>query len=329
MDLFRDPKTRAVALYGLRIQMADRLAPPYADCHTGSRPDEWYVRYCNIVMGLGVRGYDPPLGIRGRGLVNDCMDAFPNTAARPAAAAGENTLGLRTFFDQAGVLISRPGPNGPCRLTASIKAGGNGNHSHNDIGSFVIQLGREFMAGEPGGPKRYTAKTFSAQRYEIGVISAFGHPVPVLAGQEQLVAVKVHPKVLATKFTDAQDVMVIDMAPAYAVSGLTKFTRTFQFSRAGQGRVSIEDSIAFSSPQDIEMALPTAGAWQKSGDNAFHIEMGGEKIRVDVQTPDGFDVAAADIEESSPAATRIGMKLKRPVQSTTLRMTFMPAGGSS
>lgn len=327
VDLFRDPRIRAVALYGLRVQMADRMAPPYSDCHTGSRPDDWIVRYCNLTLGLGVRGYDPPLGIRTQGLVTCCMDAFPNAAARPAAAAGENTMGPRSYFQRAGILISRPGSNGACRLTASIKAGGNGNHSHNDIGSFIVQLGNEFMAGEPGGPRRYTAKTFSAQRYDIPVIGSFGHPVPVLAGKFQLDATKVKPRVLRTEFTEAQDEMVIDLTPAYDAPGLKKLVRTFRFSREGQGSVVVEDQIEFTAPQPVELALPTAGSWKKAGDRVLEITKGRERIRVGIQTPDGYEVEAKEIDESSPVATRIGIKLKKPVQSATVRMAFVPADG--
>ncbi len=325
IDSFNDPKIRAIALFGFRIQMADSIAPPYADCHTGSRPDDWFVRYCNLTLGLGVRGYDPPLRVRLGNLNTACMDAFPNsTSVRKLAGPGENTVGPRSYFDKVGVLICRPMADSTNKLNASIKAGGNGNHSHNDVGSFIVQLGKELLVGEPGGPKHYSADTFSAKRYQSKILNSFGHPVPVIAGKLQVDATKIHPKVIQTNFTPAQDEIVIDMTCAYDEPSLKKLIRTFRYSREGAGSVIVEDMVVFDSPQSFEISLPTHAKWKQTGERVIEFSSGGEAIRAGIQTPDGFDVASEEIENSSPACTRIGLKLKKPVQSATIRMAFVP-----
>lgn len=329
INLFDTPKIRNVALYGLRVQMNDQQAPPYADCHSGSKPDQWLVRYCNLVLGLGVRGYEPPLSVRQGNLNTMCMDSFPNSANKPVAGVTDQVLGPRSFFNAAGVLVCRPGTNESCKLAASIKAGGNGNHSHNDVGSFVVQLGKEQLVGEPGGPKHYNADTFSSKRYTFKILNSFSHPVPVIAGKLQEVATKLHPKVLKTNYSDMQDEIAIDMTTAYAVPELTSYVRTFRFNREGQGSVIVEDSFQFKSPQTVEMSLPTHAKWKQSGDRVFEFGTGANVIKCGIQTPDGFDVASEEIADSSPVCTRIGLTLKKPVESATIRMAFVPAASDS
>lgn len=327
VDLFQNAKIRNVALYGLRIQLLDRLAPPYSDCRSGTRPDDWLVRYSNIALGLGVRGYDPPLPVRKGHLLSACMDAFPfsTPASASAASKGENDLGPRSYFNRAGVLVCRPATGSTSRLSASIKAGGNGNHSHNDIGSFVIQLGKEQLVGDPGGPRAYNNRTFGPLRYTFSLFSSIGHPVPVVAGKTQREAPKVHPKVLRVDFTDKEDVMSIDLATAYDVPELKKLVRTFRYQREGSGSVVIEDEFEFASPQAFEWALPTAANWQRKGDRVYEFSRGNETLRAGFQTPDGFEECVEKIADSTPESTRIGLKLRNPLAAGIVRVAFVPA----
>jgi hypothetical protein len=76
---------------------------------------------------------------------------FPIPSARHDKAVGGGELvGLRTYYADYGVLVSRPAPGGNMGVT--IKAGGNRSHSHNDIGSFSIGLRDTQILGDPGGP---------------------------------------------------------------------------------------------------------------------------------------------------------------------------------
>lgn len=328
VDLFSNGKIRNVALYGLRIQLLDRLAPPYSDCRFGTRPDDWLVRYSNITLGLGVRGYDPPLPVRKGHLLNACMDAFPfATATSPSLAEkGENGLGPRSYFNRVGVLVCRPAATSDCRLAASIKAGGNGNHSHNDIGSFVVQLGKEQLVGDPGGPRAYTSRTFGPERYTMLLFNSLGHPVPVVAGKLQREAPKVHPRVLRTEFTDDEDVMSIDLATAYEVPELRKLVRTFRYNRTGAGSVIVEDEFEFTSPQAFEISLLTAGKWARPSDRVYEFSSGKEKLRAGVLTPEGFEEVVEKVPDSAPESTRIGLKLRNPLASGTVRVAFVPVG---
>jgi hypothetical protein len=58
---------------------------------------------------------------------------------------------------------------------------------------------------DSGGPFAYNNRTFSPERYTYKILNSVGHPVPVVAGQLQRDATKVHPRVLKTSFNDDQD----------------------------------------------------------------------------------------------------------------------------
>ena len=67
----------------------------------------------------------------------------------------------------------------------AVKAGHNGdNHNHNDTGSFTL-----YKNGKPLfvdiGVESYTAKTFSARRYEIWTMQSGYHNLPTLNGLDQ------------------------------------------------------------------------------------------------------------------------------------------------
>ena len=321
IDLFSDPKICNIALFGVRFQLNDRLVPPYADCRYGTRANLQLVAYCNEALQLGVPGLSD-VGPLDRGdLAMVLME--PTRCVAPPTVDGK-LVDIRSYFDNAGVLVCRPS-SPTSRLAASIKAGGNGSHSHNDIGSFIIILGKDLQIGEPGGPVAYNSQTFGPNRYTFKILNSFGHPVPVVAGKLQLDATKVKPVVLRTSFTDQQDEISIDFKQAYDVPELKKLVRTMRFDRRGSGIVTIEDEVEFSVPATFETALTTRGKVQQRDPPTLHFDEGTEQMDATIETPDGFTVTREDIEEMDCVAyTRLGVKLLKPVTKAIVRMTFRP-----
>ena len=328
IDLFDNPKVRNVALFGVRIVLENGAAPPFGDCRFGTKPDAGIISYCNRALGLGLVGYDKTT-VRA-GVAARCMDVFPNSASQAKPAIGtSNEVGLRTFFEKAGVLVSRPAPGSTCRMGVGIKAGGNITHSHDDIGSFAIALGDEQPVGDPGGPKAYERGMFGATRHTYKILNSFGHPIPVVAGKLQVDATKVHPKILETKFTDGEDLIRIDLAAAYDVPELKQLVRTMRFNREGAGSVTVEDRFEFSSPQTFELGLPTHGTFRQIGSDTIEFTAGKEKLLAEIRTPDGFDLTSEVIEENAPPFTRLGIRLKKPVTSGATTIVFRPVDEQS
>ena len=325
IDLFANPKIRNIALYGERIQLLEHTAPPFADCRFGTKADAGLIGYCKQVLKLGDAGENQTPGACKDKLAAQFMSVTPYATATKSAAAKNEFTPLHSFFEQAGVLVCRPKTGTTNRISAAIKAGGNGSHSHNDIGSFVIALGDTELAGDPGGPHAYDNKTFGPERYTYKILNSFGHPVPVVAGKLQRDATKVHPKVLKTKFTAAQDEIQIDLKPAYDVPELKKLVRAMTFSRAGAGAVTIRDTVSFATPQTFEVAIQTLGTFWRVDEQTIEIEFAGKKLRAEVQTPDGFELTEERIEElGAPVFTRIGIKLKRPLLAGEVSVAFTP-----
>jgi len=79
----------------------------------------------------------------------------------------------------------------------------------------MVVSGRSMIVCDPGA-EVYTARTFSARRYDSDVLSSFGHPVPVVAGQLQRTGADARARVLRTEFGEAQDVLALDLRAAYA-----------------------------------------------------------------------------------------------------------------
>lgn len=326
VDLFAAPKVRSIALYGFHIEMLPGNIAAFGDAPRNVKMDETTLAYANAVFDLGASQHLAELVITARQSANSAplSDAALKLFSRPVAtfpAAAGARAQWQTYFDQVGVLVSRPGPAE--KMAASIKAGGNGNHSHNDIGSYTIALGAEQPTGDPGATV-YSAKTFSKERFTIKGINSYGHPVPVVAGQLQRNATQVKPKVLATHFTDLADDITIDLAAAYAVPELTHLTRSLRHERNASGTIVVEDNFEFASPQTFEDALIAPGNWQVREDGQIELWQKSEHLRATIVATAAYTVEPEKVEEEGLSFTRLAIRLTGPAKQGSIRITFRP-----
>jgi hypothetical protein len=329
LDLFNDPKVRSIATYGLRLEITPGVYPAIADCRVGTRTDPRILWYCSRVLGLGLARYESGDFRRPGELAHTSLYTFANSAsaARPAATPAPEIapgLGLRSYFDATGLLICRPAPGG--RLGAALQGGHNNeSHNHNDVGSFTVALGGEVPVGDPGGPHAYTADTFGPLRYtKFQMFRSRTHPVPLVAGHEQIPGRAAAAKVIQTRFSADEDVFVLDLAAAYKVPSLRKLVRTFTFSRKGAGALAVSDEFAFSKPESFELTLPTHGKWCRTGPATLEFTRGTETLLARIVAPGELEFTDERIEENAPAFTRLGIKLKSPVRSGVVTVTFTP-----
>lgn len=325
LDLFSDPKMQKVALFGAQFPMLPGNAADFGDAHYMTQPDANLVAYINRIFGLELTGDRPSTAHAHGSLTLAVEEVFPNHASelhQDSAQSGASLIGLRTWYPDSGVLVSRPAPGG--NLAVTIKASGNTAHSHNDIGSFVIGLGATQPVGDPGGPSYYTSQTFSANRLASRLINSFGHPVPVIDGKQQLDATRVHAPVLKTDFTPNQDTILIDMTPAYSVPALRRFERTMRYRREASGSVEIEDKFDLSTPTDIEESLPTHGTWSQLDAHTLLFTAGNEHLRVAIDAPAPINIVEEKIDEYGNPFTRVGVRVHLP-GSGSITMRFTPA----
>lgn len=331
VDLLANRKARQAATFGSRIEIINGVYPAFADCSIRARPNSRLMYYVSRRLGLGLRSWEQidPVSAGGS-LYQSMIYSFPNSASRtPPARDASQGPGIRSWFDQAGVLISRPGPNSSARMAVALKGGHNQeHHNHNDVGSFVVVVGDKPLLLDPGG-EIYTARTFSGRRYESNVLNSFGHPVPVVAGKLQRTGRQARGRVIHQDFTDAADTLVLDLSSAYDVPELKKLQRKFVYSRAGSGSLSVTDEVVFSKPSDFGTALVTFDAWKKVTASSLTVRDQDEVLRVDISVTGGdFELRPETIEEDLSTRrqpTRLGINLTKPVARALVSLTITPA----
>ena len=153
--------------------------------------------------------------------------------------------------------------------------------------------------------------------------------MPRVAGQLQQTGKQARAKVLEATFSDRTDRLVLDIRSAYAVPSLQKLERTFVYSRAGQGSLTVTDEVEFSQPEAFGTALVTYLKWREAAPG--HLVVGEGTEAVDVQIAASgleFKVQAEEIREDMSCRktpVRLGIELARPVEKTRVSITIRPA----
>jgi hypothetical protein len=331
LDLFADPKIRKMAMYGPNTQIINDCWPAINDCRFGTKVSPEIMWYCSRTLNLGLRQYESLDVANSGNLVDGCMDAFPNSASEATiAGAAAAPLGLRSYYDVSGILIDRPASGSACNMGCALKGGwNNDSHNHNGIGSYTIVLGDQEILGDPGGPSSYNSKTFGPERYTaFKVFSSYGHPVPLVAGLQQMPGPKAKATIVTSKFADAEDTFAMDFKAAYPVTDLTKLLRTFVYNRTGTGSLTVKTEFSFSSPEAFEDAITTHFAWKQIAPDTLEFENGGEKLDAVISAPGPFTITTDEIDDVAPPAARIGIKLNQPMTQGTITIVYKPAAAN-
>lgn len=332
VDLLAGPAAAAPARFAVRAEVLDGIYPSIADCSPGARPEEKVIRYLSERFGWPLAGMREETLFRPtRSLVSSLLFAFlPEKLPLVPAAGGLADSALRTWFTNGGVLICRTAAQPEPRLAAVLKGGHNAeHHNHNDVGSFSVVTHGRMVLCDPGA-EVYTARTFSAKRYDSKVLNSFGHAVPVIAGRLQRTGAEARAVVLRAEFNDQADTLALDLRSAYAVPELKKLDRTFTFRRS-DATLTVQDAAAFTQPKTFETALITWGQWEKISDHELAVRDGDAMVKVTVDTGGQlWDVRSEILDEEVHARsqpTRIGIALKAPVEKAIITLTIAAAPG--
>ena len=329
VDLLRETKAQQAATFGSKIEIINDIYPAFADCSIRAKPSSRLMYYISRRLGMGLRRWEQIDVVSPGTLYQSMMYSFPNAASRATPARKSSPgPGIRSWFDQAGVLICRPAPDASSQFAVALKGGHNNeHHNHNDVGSFVVVSGDKPLLIDPGG-EVYTARTFSSRRYESNVLNSFGHPVPRVAGQLQRTGRQARGRVIRQNFTDEADTLVLDIASAYDVPELKKLERTFVYSRAGAGSLTVSDEVVFSKPSSFDTALITFDTWTRLSGSSLIVQNEKESLRVDIEVTGGdFEIRPEMIKEDLSARkdpTRLGIHLTRPVERAVVTLTIIP-----
>jgi len=321
-DVFADPRGLPAALYPFRLEILNGSYPAIADCSPNAKPDGDMMGYVNTRLGLEDKRW--PLGTDTGSLFMFLMHQRVRSG-RPKLEAPfkpDNTS-IRTFFEDAGVLICRP--NAGWTFAAVLKGGHNAeHHNHNDLGSFTVLAGKEQVILDAGAVE-YTSTTFGKDRYTIKKLSSYGHDVPLVAGQEQVPGAKAKAVILQKEFSDEKDLLTMDLTSAYNVTELEQLHRTFTFSRQGAGWLEVRDDFAFSEPKAFEAALISYGTYKKTGLDLLEITTGGQTVCVSIAAQgSSFEIADEIIESTKGSPLRIAVRFSNPVKKGQITMKIWP-----
>jgi hypothetical protein len=328
LDLFSGEKIMKIAAYAPNMEIMNNIYPSIADCRTGTKAPDDILWYCSRNLGMGLERYDT-LTVKGSpsNLITGLMYAFPNSASASKASAINSTYtpGIRSDFNYAGVLIVRPQEGTACNIAAAFKGGNNNeHHNHNDVGSYSIVVGDEMLMGDPGGPFVYRSNTFGSERYTAYKnLASYGHPVPLVAGEEQFPGKEAEAKIIKKSFSVNKDLFVMDIASAYKVEGL-KLVRSFTYDRRGDGKLTVRDDFSSSEEETFETALITRARCSEIGKGK--IEFSGErnKMVATIKAPGEYAISYETIQGDYPEFTRISFKMKDPLKKGVFEIVFKP-----
>lgn len=310
VDLLQAPNMKKVALFGLEWPMMPGNAAAYGDAGTMPQADKHLIAVIGHIFQIPgastARALDN-VSIQHVGLTSLAADLFPVPGDQLPTPAEIAHPSLATFYGDTGILVSRPAPGQDFAVT--IKAGGNTSHSHNDIGSWSIGMGKTQPLGEPGGPRFYNQATFGSHRLDFKLMNSFGHPVPEIGGHLQLDASTLKVGALAHQLSDQADSITIDMTPAYNAPELKKLIRTLTHSRADKGSVTIADTFDLNKPAEIVEALPTHGTWQKIDARTLLFTYEGRQVRAVIDAPVPVTFSESKVDEYNNPFTRVEVRV--------------------
>jgi len=289
VDLFKGERAHAVAVFYQNAFLNENNAVCFSDCHAKSTYYYYLNHYLYSVyddVELPDNKYAAPMGVILRNFIWSNPD-YPTGAWKDRDA----------LFNATQWAISRKTVDG-VQVSFAAKGGDNDEpHNHNDIGSFLLDIGGEVMLGDLGAGL-YNKRYFSAERYDMLVNGSQGHPVPIIGGKHQAEGLAACAKDYAAAANDEAMTVTMDMAPAYAMEELVSLKRELGFCKAC-GSVKVRDTFTFAGePMTVAERIPTTFPAEVQPDGTVIIR--GEKaaVKIACSVPCEWKITEEEYEES-------------------------------
>lgn len=330
LNLMLREAARLPAAYPAKIRLKGDVNPAFSDCEILARAPGVYLMLVDELTNRPSRRW-ADFKISPRANMREVLMLMKLPKCPPVAADAE-VKGEEPFseFPAAGVFVARPGGTPGGRLYAAFKGGSNFEyHNQNDVGSYILSVDGVLPQVVDPGAQRYTAKSFSKERYTFKVNNSYGHNVPVIDGKLQIEGEKTYATILAKQVTPDGVTLTIDMQPAYRhLPVIARLHRTFEYRRAAPGVFAVTDRGEFKQPVTFETAVVTFGKWEKLAADRLKISYLGKSLEVRIDThgapftvtSESFDDDIRWREKPERIAIRLDGKVKRP----EITLTFTP-----
>jgi hypothetical protein len=183
---------------------------------------------------------DSKSGLTGGSLLRELPALFNAAAIRNAEA--RQPLVRDVWLPGVQVMVARGKEGSAEGLYLAAQGGHNAeSHNHNDVGNFIV-----YADGQPAiidaGVETYTAKTFSASRYEIWTMQSAYHNVPTVNDVMQAAGRQFEARGVSHRADDAGAEFALEMAGAYPrEAGIETWKRRLRLDR-GRNTVEVRDS---------------------------------------------------------------------------------------
>jgi hypothetical protein len=263
IDVYGNPLVKEIGRYIYRVHIAG----------------EWYINFSDAPAKVslaaattyvyGQRIGDPKLAAQGafaraledRDDVEESMGRDLRTlfmAEEMMHADSRPPLVGEAWLSGVQVLAARQQEGTILGLYLAAQGGHNGkSHNHNDVGNFIV-----YADGQPAiidlGPETYSAKTFSARRYEIWTMRSAYHNCPLINGVEQEAGRRYTARDVAYRPTPSGPELRMDLAAAYPPPArVQKWERRWRLDRR-KNTITVEDEWVLQGGGRIELVLMTA-----------------------------------------------------------------------
>jgi len=238
---------RSMGQYIYRVYIKDQYFIPMGDASAKITPD------AELVYQYGKRIGDPVMQGFGALLAQRRGPYHPGSsspgrilpalliAKEIATATAAEPLPGSVWLPDLQLMAARSTPNSGAGLYVAAWGGHNGqSHNHNDVGNVIV-----YGDGKPVlidvGVETYSAKTFSAQRYEIWTMQSAYHNLPTINGVMQGAGREFQAKDVTFNETANRITFSADIAAAYpAEAGVRRWQRRVTLDRKTPA-VELED----------------------------------------------------------------------------------------
>ncbi len=234
ISLFSNAQVRAMGEYFVRAYIGNGWVVNFADA-TARFDDNistLLYRYGVAVGSADMQHLAALLAQQRKRIVTGGTDFYRSLESLRVATAvlqseAAPSTAPRTWYPETEVCIYRRAG----WLLAAKGGHNNESHNHNDIGTCILYHDAQPVLID-AGVGTYTAKTFSAERYDIWSMQSGYHNLPVLNGYDQHEGAQY--RSAAAHACPRRYAVSFDIAPAYpAEAGVRQWIRTYELTAKG------------------------------------------------------------------------------------------------
>ena len=227
------------------------------------------------------------------------------------------------YFRKDDVVFLRSAWEDPQALWVGFKGGDNAaNHSHLDIGSFVMDALGQRWALDLGSDDYNMPAYFGNKRWTYYRLKTESHNTLLINNENQ--ATKAKAPIVAFAATGRDGSAVADLAQAYPMAKSVLRGMAMQGGR----RILIQDEVEVAAPVEVLWGMVTNAKVTIDNRNVM-LEQGGKRLYGQILAPEGavFDkvsCSSSPIEHQQPDAKKLVVRLPGKVTSLRLAVTFSP-----